>query len=111
MKHAAHDFKHPPHERFFSRLNKILVVLTIGAAAIPLSYRVLPGVKQKSVQDELLASMESQLDEARMLNRRLSGEVTMLRNDPEYLGLYARDGVDPGYMKSGETIFRLSPRK
>jgi cell division protein FtsB len=71
----------------------------------------MPGVTEKARQDQLLTEMESQLDEARMVNKRLSGEVTMLRNDPEFLGLFARDSVDPGYMKPGETIFRLSVRK
>jgi cell division protein FtsB len=109
VKHAALENKHPRHERFLSRLNKILIVLTIGAAAIPLSYRAMPGVKEKAAQDEALAALDSQLDEARMLNKRLAGEVNMLRNDPEYLGLFARDLVDPGYMEPGETIFRLTP--
>jgi len=109
VKHRVLDLKHQPHERFLSRLNKILIVLTIGATAIPLSNRVMPGIREKAVQDEALADVESQLEEARMLERRLTTEVNMLRNDPEYLGLFARDGVDPGYMNPGETIFRLAP--
>jgi len=32
-------------------------------------------------------------------------------NDGEYLGLFARDKVGRGYMKAGETIFRLAPRQ
>ena len=109
MKHPAHEQKHPARERYLSRLNKVLLVLTLGAAAIPLSNRVMPGVKEKAVQDAALAAVESQLEEARMLERRLTTEVNMLRNDPEYLGLFARDSVDPGYMNPGETIFRLVP--
>jgi hypothetical protein len=109
VKHAVHDFKHPPHERFLSRLNKVLIVLTIGAAAIPFSNHVMPGVQEKAAQDRALAEIESQLEEARMANTRFAREVTMLKNDPEFLGLFVRDGVDPGYMADGETIFRLSP--
>jgi cell division protein FtsB len=58
----------------------------------------------------MLAEMEARLDEARMINSRLTREVTLLRNDSEYLSLFARDAVNPGYMKPGETIFRLAQR-
>ena len=46
-----------------------------------------------------------------MIKDRLTREVTLLSNDGEYLGMFARDRVDGGYMKPGETIFRLAPRK
>jgi cell division protein FtsB len=54
--------------------------------------------------------MEARLEDARMLNKRLAREVNLLQNDPEYLGMFARDRVNPGYMKEGETIFRFAPR-
>ena len=110
MKDAASHFQHAPPERFFPRLNKVLVALTVAAAAIPLTYHALPGVSEKVRQDEMLTAMETQLDESRMINSRLAREVTLLRNDSEYLSLFARDAVNPGYMKPGETIFRLTQR-
>ena len=42
-----------------------------------------------------------------MQHRRLTRDVSLLNTDPEYLSLFARDGLTPGYMKEGETIFRL----
>ena len=111
MKDSASHFQNTPPERFLSRLNKVLIALIVAAAVIPLTYRVLPGVSEKTRQDEMLTAMETQLDEARMVNSRLAREVTLLRNDSEYLSLFARDGVNPGYMKPGETIFRLSQRQ
>jgi cell division protein FtsB len=111
VKDAASHFQHAPPERFLTRLNKILIALIVAAAVIPLTYRVLPGVSEKARQDEMLATMEAQLDEARMVNSRLAREVTLLRNDGEYLSLFARDAVTPGYMKPGETIFRLPARQ
>jgi cell division protein FtsB len=110
VKDAASHFQHAPPERFLSRLNKVLIALIVAAAVVPLTYRVLPGVSEKATQDKMLSEMESQLDEARMINSRLSREVTLLRNDSEYLSIFARDAVNPGYMKPGETIFRLSNR-
>ncbi len=88
----------------------ILVTLIVAAIVIRVTYRALPGMSEKVRQDEMLATMETQLDEARMINCRLTREVTLLRNDSEYLSLFARDAVNPGYMKPGETIFRLSQR-
>ena len=77
---------------------------------VPLTYRSLPGVSEKASQDKMLAAAEAELEEARMINSRLAREVSLLRNDSEYLSLFARDAVNPGYMKPGETIFRLAPR-
>jgi len=111
VKDSSSHFQHAPPERFLSRLNKVLVALIVAAAVIPLTYRVLPGVSEKARQDEMLTALETQLEEARMINSRLSREVTLLRNDSEYLSLFARDAVNPGYMKPGETIFRLTPRQ
>ena len=111
MKDAASHFRPAPPESFLSRLNKVLIALIIAAAVVPLTYRALPGVSEKASQDKMLAAAESELEEARMINNRLTREVTLLRNDGEYLSLFARDGVNPGYMKTGETIFRLAPRQ
>ena len=110
MKDAAPHFRPAPPERFLSRLNKVLIALIVAAAVVPLTYRSLPGVAEKASQDKMLAAAEAELDEARMINSRLTREVTLLRNDSEYLSLFARDAVNPGYMKPGETIFRLAPK-
>jgi len=107
---AASEFKHAPRECFLSRLNKVLLVLIAVGVALPLSYRSLPVVKEKAVQDTRLVEMEGRLEDARMLNKRLAREVNLLQNDAEYLGIFARDRVNPGYMKEGETIFRFAPQ-
>ncbi len=107
MKDAASHFRPTQPEGFLARLNKVLIVLIVAVAVVPLTYRALPGVSEKASQDKMLAEMEAKLDKARMVHSRLTREITLLRNDGEYLGLFARDGVNPGYMKTGETIFRL----
>jgi cell division protein FtsB len=96
---------------FLTRLNRILLALIVGTAVIPLTYRALPGQSEKLSQDKMIAAAESELAEANMIKARLTREVTLLTNDGEYLGMFARDRVDRGYMKPGETIFRLTPRK
>ena len=104
---AASEFKHAPRERHLSRLNKILVVLIAVGVVVPVAYRTLPVVKDKNAQDATLAAAEAELDETRMLCARLTKEVHLLRNDSDYLGIFARDQVSPGYMEKGETIFQF----
>ena len=111
MKDSASHFQHAPPERFFPRLNKVLIALIVAIAVIPVTYRALPGLDEKVSQDNMIAAAEAELAEANMIKDRLAREVTLLSNDGEYLGMFARDRVDRGYMKPGETIFRLTPRK
>lgn len=111
MKDAASHFRPAPPARFLSRLNKILLALIVATAVIPLTLRALPGRSEKVAQDKMIATAEAELAEANMIKDRLTRELTLLTNDGEYLGLFARDKVDRGYMKAGETIFRLAPRQ
>ena len=111
MKDAASHSRSNSPEGFLPRLNKVLLALIVGTAVIPLTYRALPGLGEKVSQDRMVATAEAELAEANMIKDRLTREVTLLTNDGEYLGMFARDRVDRGYMKTGETIFRLTPRK
>jgi cell division protein FtsB len=104
---AASEFKHAPRERHLSRLNKVLVVLIAAGVTVPVAYRSLPVVREKTVQENALAAAEANLEETRMLYKRLAREVDLLQNDPEFIGMFARDRVSPGYMAAGETIFRF----
>lgn len=72
-----------------------------------MTYRNLPWIKDKAAQDARAAELEDQLERARMLNQRLQREVVRLQNDPDFLAVFARDRLVPGYMKPGETIFRI----
>jgi cell division protein FtsB len=111
VKAAPSHFRHASAGSILPRLNKVLVALIVAVAVVPLTYRALPGVSEKMRQDAQIASAEAELADARMVNSRLTREVTLLRNDSEYLSIFARDAVNPGYMKPGETIFRLPPRQ
>ena len=111
MKDASSHSRTSSHAGFLPRLNKVLLTLIVATAVIPLTYRALPGQGEKVSQDRMLAAAEAELAEATMIKDRLTREVTLLSNDGEYLGMFARDRVDGGYMKPGETIFRLAPRK
>jgi cell division protein FtsB len=111
VKDAASHVRSAPPERWCPRLNKFLVALTVTVIVLRVTYQVLPGVSEKNTQDKQITEAEAELDSARMINNRLTREVNLLRNDSEYLSLFARDKVDRGYMKAGETIFRIAPRQ
>ena len=111
MKDAASHSRTNRPQGFLPRLNKVLLALIVGTAVIPLTYRALPGLGEKVSQDRMIAAADAELADANMIKDRLTREVTLLTNDGEYLGMFARDRVDRGYMKPGETIFRLTLRK
>ena len=107
MSDASSEIHFSARDRIWSKLNKCLGVLIAVGIALPLAYRSLPVVKEKAAQDATLAALETNLDAARMQNRRLHRDVEMLKTDGEYLAMYARDRLTPGYMKDGELIFRI----
>lgn len=85
--------------------------MIVAAAVIPVTYHSLPGRSEKVAQDKLIAQADAELAEANMVRTHLSREVTLLSNDGDYLAVFARDRVDQGYMKAGETVFRLTPQR
>lgn len=88
-------------------MNICLGALIALVVAMLLTYRVLPFVKEKAAQDERVAELGKDLASARMQNKRLALEVRLLQTDPEYLAVFARDNLQPGFMHEGETIFRI----
>jgi cell division protein FtsB len=102
---------HKSRTCIWSRLNIFLSVLIAAGICILVLYRNLPWIKDREMQDARVSELEGQIDSARMLNKRLTREVTLLQTNPEYLAIYARDRLSPGYMKQGETIFRIDPKQ
>ena len=107
MGDASSEIGYSSRDRIWSKLNKCLGVFIAVGIVLPLAYRSLPVVKEKAAQDAKVADLESRLEIAQMQHRRLSRDVSLLRTDPEYLAIFARDSLAPGYMKEGETIFRI----
>jgi cell division protein FtsB len=105
---ASSEIGYSSRDRIWAKLNKCLGVFIAVGIVLPLAYRSLPVVKEKSAQDAKVAELEARLETALMQHRRLSRDVSLLTStDPEYLSMFARDGLTPGYMKEGEVIFRL----
>jgi cell division protein FtsB len=108
---ASSEIGYSSRDRIWSKLNKCLGVFIAVGIVLPLAYRSLPVVKEKAAQDAKVAELETRLEIASMQNRRLSRDVSMLKTDPEYLSLFARDALEPGYMGENEIIFRLDRKE
>lgn len=90
-------------------LNRFVVTLIILAAAVPIAYSFLPEVKKRKEQEARIEQLKKEIDAQRMRLARHEREENLLRRDPEYVGIIARDRLD--LMKEGETIYRLDPPK
>jgi len=81
-------------------LSLVLVTLTFAALAT-----FLPALKSRAEQRSALAKVKVEYEDSRELYHKNTREVARLKNDPEYLGLIARDKL--GLKREGETIFRF----
>ncbi len=108
---ASSEFGYRKRASIWSKINQWLCLIIVVIVGVPLLYSRIPVVQEKEAQDAHAAELEEKIDKARMQHARLTSEVRLLeRNDPEYLSLFIRDNLSPGYMKPGETIFRMEPQ-
>ena len=108
---AAHGhFQHPSPSGgiwyFLNRLLFVLILLVLGAIA---AYHFLPEVSKRRDQQARVEQLKMEVDQQRQLLIRNTRIEELLKHDPEYVGLIARDRLD--LMKEGETIYRLEPPK
>ena len=90
-------------------LNRFVFTLIVLTAAVPIAYSFLPEVKKRKEHDALIEQLKSEIEQERMKLARHEREEKLLRLDPEYISVIARDRLD--LMKEGETIYRIDPPK
>jgi cell division protein FtsB len=103
------DFRSHPSEGIWHSLNKFVLTLIVLSASVPLAYSFLPEVSKRKEQRMRIEGLKDEVDKQRMLLARNQREEYLLRHDPEYVGLIARDRLD--LMKEGEMIYRIDPPK
>ena len=103
------DHQTPHQGGIWHSLNKLLLVLIGAAICIPVAYSFMPEVKKRRDANARVEELKSQIDVQHMLLARLQREESLLKHDPEYNGLIARDLLE--LMKDGETIYRLDTPK
>jgi cell division protein FtsB len=91
------------------QLNKLLLgaILLVVLAFVALTFH-----PEWARRNELTAHLEEEqakLAAEQLLQKQRTREVHLLRHDPEYVEIIARDKL--GVMKDGETIFRLDAPK
>jgi cell division protein FtsB len=101
------DFRERREATVWQRLNSVLRVLLLLAAILVIVSLFLPLYKKMGQGQTENESLQSQVNEQKILLARQTREVNLLKTDPVYLETMARDRLD--LMKEGETIFRLEP--
>jgi cell division protein FtsB len=99
------DLRPGPSEGIWHSLNKIVLVLIALCTSIPIAYSFLPEVSKRKEMSQRIETLKVELERQKMQFVRFEREEMLLRRDPEYAGLIARDKLD--LMKEGETIYRL----
>ncbi len=102
------DYGLPP-ESIWQRLNRwlwALLILTVVAIVIG---TFLPELQKQRTERAQRDRLHRLIEEQRTLHTRYTREIGWLQNDPEYLGIVARDKLN--LMKEGEAILLVEPPK
>ena len=99
----------PPTPSIWTRINRLLWVLLILTVVALIIGAFLPELEKQRVERDERARLTRLIDEQRALLERNKRKVGWLMNDPEYLGIIARDRLN--LMKEGETILRIEAPK
>ena len=105
----SHFQSSSPSRGFWHYLNRLLIVLIVLTLMATIGYRCLPEVAKRRDQQTRIDQLKSDVDAQRQLLTRNLRTEELLKHDPEYLALIARDRLD--LMKEGETIYRLEAPK
>ena len=109
MSELVGDFRTAPSEGIWHSLSKFVLTLIVLSASVPIAYSFLPEVAQRKTQAALIESLKAQAEMEQMKLTRNQREENLLRRDPEYIGIIARDRLE--LMREGETIYRIDPPK
>jgi cell division protein FtsB len=101
------DFRARREATVWQQLNRVLRVLLAIAFLLVIVSLFLPQYKKITQSRAEIDALQAHVTEQKMLLARQTREVNLLKTDPEYLGIIARDRLD--LMKEGETVFRLEP--
>ena len=90
-------------------LNRFLLTLIAVTVLTSVGYRYLPEISKRSAQELQLEALKTAIDHEKQLLAQNSRKESLLKHDPEYIGMVARDQLD--LMRENETIFRVEPAR
>jgi cell division protein FtsB len=88
-------------------LNRFLLTLIAVVIFTSVGYRMMPEIGRRKDQEAKIEVLTALITEQKQRLFRYQREEYLLKFDPDYIGLIARDRLD--LMKEGETIYRLEP--
>lgn len=94
---------------FWNIINRVMISAIIVALCIAGALVFIPILKQQGEELEHQRHLEAEIKKETALLAKQSREVELLKNDPEYISIIARDKLN--VMKPGETILRLDAPK
>lgn len=101
------DFRERREATVWQRLNSVLRVLLVVATLLVIVSLFVPPYKKLTRGRSEIETLQSQVNDQKILLVRANREVNLLKTDASYLETMARDRLD--LMKEGETVFRLEP--
>jgi len=90
-------------------LNRFLFTFIVLTVAVVVLFHFLPEVAARREQEARLNKLKADVEREHQLLTRNLREEELLKRDPEYIGIIARDRLD--LMKDGEIIYRIEPPK
>ena len=103
------DEGYAPPESFWQRLNRLLWALLILTVVVVVISAFLPELQKQRTERAELDRLHRLVEEQKVIHSKYTREVSWLQNDPEYLGIIARDRLN--LMKEGEAILIVDPPK
>ena len=99
------NYSSPAPGGLWVSLNRLLLVLIAVTVLTAVGYRYLPEVSKRNAQELQLDALRTEIEHQKQLLARRMREESLLKHDPEYIGMIARDQLDVA--KANETIFRV----
>ncbi len=95
----------PPGGGIWHSLNRFLFTLTVLTLLAAVGYRMMPEIGKRKEQQARVEQLKARVEVARETLARNIRVENLLKHDPEYLGILARDRFN--LQKPGETIYRM----
>ncbi len=102
--HEEHLLREERRLRIRAGINRLIAGVTLLLVFVLGGTWVFPAMAERDLVARQLAALREQATARRADVARQSKQVDLLRNDPEYLGLYAREKFEVA--KEGETVMR-----
>jgi cell division protein FtsB len=105
----GHSQNSPPTRGIWHSLNRLLVTLIALTVLAVVAYRSLPEITKRRDQQLRVEQLKAEVERERQMLLRNTRIEELLKHDPEYVALIARDRLD--LMKENETIYRVENAK